>query len=206
MSLDTVTVPYVELDQFKDELGIKVAVDDDRITRALATASEVLNKICDRDFHVLPTGSDEERYFSPDRPRTLTIDDLVEIHEFAIDRQGNDFATPTLWLENRDYVLKPENAARKGRPFERVKVMPYGRYLLPDMPRSVRISGVYGWPAVPDAITQATMLLANRLRVRKDAPFGIASFGTDVAMRVLRSDPDIELAVLDLVRDSIVYA
>lgn len=199
------TVPYVDVNTFKAEYTIRNTVEDDRIERCLAAASAAINKACDRTFYaVSATGADEERYYTPATPRTVWIDDLLELHEFATDLSGTGTFT-TIWEEPRDVVLLPLNAAAKGRPFERVRVTQLARYLLPGRERSVRVTGVFGWLAVPDEVISATLLLARRLFLRKDAPWGVATFGTEVALRLLRSDPDVSVLLDDLTRDTIVY-
>ena len=58
--------------------------------------------------------------------------------------------------------------------------------------RRARVTADWGWPAVPDAIVEATLLLANRRFMRKDSPEGIAGWAAEGPVRVSRFDPDIE--------------
>jgi len=56
----------------------------------------------------------------------------------------------------------------------------------------VRVEGTFGWPAVPDAVREATILQASRLFTRLDSPLGVAGFGDMGAMRVsFKGDPDV---------------
>jgi hypothetical protein len=60
----------------------------------------------------------------------------------------------------------------------------------------VRVTGVWGWPAVPTAIKQATIIQASRIYKRLDSPLGIAGFGDLGAIRIGRAlDPDVEQLV-----------
>jgi hypothetical protein len=200
-----VTVPYVEIETYKELAGIKVDIDDARTQLALEAATEAISKVCDRTFYAVnETAADEIRYYTARRPLTLEIDDLIELHEFATDLSGTG-VFQSIWEQDRDFYLEPLNALAKGRPFERIKVRPNARFLLSSFPRTARLTGVFGWPEMPSAVTQATVIVATRLRMRKETPFGIASFGTEVAMRLLKTDPDLQLLLDDLTRDSVLY-
>jgi hypothetical protein len=59
----------------------------------------------------------------------------------------------------------------------------------------VEVTGVFGWPAVPAPVVQATMLVASELFRLRDAPFGVAGFGEFGAVRV-RENPKVA-ALLD---------
>jgi hypothetical protein len=57
---------------------------------------------------------------------------------------------------------------------------------------SVEVQGVFGWSSVPTAVKQATILLAMRQFKRYDSPLGVAGFGDIGAIRVGRTDPDVQ--------------
>lgn len=56
----------------------------------------------------------------------------------------------------------------------------------------MRISGVWGWPAVPDAVKAACRIQVSRVFKRADSPLGVAGFGEFGVVRVSRLDPDVE--------------
>jgi hypothetical protein len=56
----------------------------------------------------------------------------------------------------------------------------------------VKVTAVFGWPAVPIAITQATIIQASRIYKRLESPLGVAGFGDLGAISVTRDlDPDV---------------
>jgi hypothetical protein len=57
---------------------------------------------------------------------------------------------------------------------------------------TVKVTGTFGWPALPIDIKQACILLAMRQFKRYDSPLGVAGFGDMGALRVGRTDPDVE--------------
>jgi hypothetical protein len=68
--------------------------------------------------------------------------------------------------------------------------------------RHVRVTGLFGWAAIPDAIKLATMIQASRLFARRHAPFGIlGSPETGGELRLLeRLDADLMTSVRPYVR------
>jgi hypothetical protein len=56
----------------------------------------------------------------------------------------------------------------------------------------VAITAEFGWPAVPESIEEATLLLANRRYMRKDSPEGTSGWSAEGAVGVSRFDQDIE--------------
>jgi hypothetical protein len=81
--------------------------------------------------------------------------------------------------------MYPGDAAEKGEPFTGVLAVCFPG-------RRWRITARWGWPAVPDDIAQATLLLANRRFMRVDSPEGVAGWNDQGPVRVSRFDPDIE--------------
>jgi hypothetical protein len=56
----------------------------------------------------------------------------------------------------------------------------------------VQVTAVFGWPAIPEPVTQATIIQASRIFKRYDSPLGVAGFGDLGAIRVSRYlDPDM---------------
>jgi hypothetical protein len=56
----------------------------------------------------------------------------------------------------------------------------------------VKVTGSWGWSAVPTSIKQATIIQAARIFKRNDSPLGVAGFGDFGVMRVSGSiDADV---------------
>jgi hypothetical protein len=67
-------------------------------------------------------------------------------------------------------------------------ISPYGQAM-------VKITGTWGWPAVPPEIEEATRLLTIRQFRRFDSPLGVAGFGDLGAITVRSIDPDIKALI-----------
>ena len=77
-------------------------------------------------------------------------------------------------------------------PFTRLRAI--DNYLWPTAQgeATVKITGLFGYPAVPITVTQAAVLQASRIFTRLLSPLGIAGFGDLGVVRVSRQlDPDV---------------
>jgi hypothetical protein len=57
---------------------------------------------------------------------------------------------------------------------------------------AIGVTADWGWPAIPESITEATLLLANRRYMRKDSPQGTSGWSAEGPVGVSRFDSDIE--------------
>lgn len=104
---------------------------------------------------------------------------------------GNNGGFATTLTEGTDYLLEPINAdvavpklpfkylgfELSGSAYYHPPRSPYGKPTL-------RVTGKWGWPAVPSQVELATALQAAQLFKSKDAVFGVAAFGDMGAIRV----------------------
>lgn len=166
---------------------------DADITLALTAASRGIDNYCNRRFF-LDGDASQERFYSPSHPRIVAIDDLVLLTQLDVDVDG-DGTFEQAWTLNTHFVAEPLNAAAEGKPWTTFCVHPRGaRYFPTYQPRSVKVTGKFGWAAVPEPIKEATVVLASKLMRRaREAPFGVVTVGIDegTAMRIARTDPDV---------------
>lgn len=172
---------------------------DDDISLALEAASRGLDEVCDRRFYA-DVDANQVRYYSPWSKGLLVIDDLVTLTSLQTD-PGGDGTFEETWTLNTDFTLEPLNAAAGGRPWEQVKAHPSGNYHFPiAYPRSVQITGRFGWSAVPPTIKQLTGIIAAKLLQRsREAPYGVV-FGSESAARIAREDPDMMFLLRGFIR------
>jgi len=103
----------------------------------------------------------------------------------------------TTWTTS-DYQLEPVNGILDGLTVPYTRIRAIGDYLWPTLNNNfgeealVQVTALWGWPAVPEPITQATIIQASRIFKRYDSPLGVAGFGDLGVMRVSRAlDPDV---------------
>lgn len=193
---------YAGPEELKDRIGLATdqltdSRQDSQVVMALRSAALTVNNWCGRYFYQLPG----TRTYAPEDLWTLRTDDIVSVSQLSTDNDG-DGVYETIWTLNTDYVLETPrgyNIASTGEPwpYTRVRVIspPSGsKYFPPVWPfrhlDSVKITGVFGWPAVPLLISEAVLQLGTDLYKLKDAPFGVAGFAEYGAVRV-RANPQI---------------
>jgi hypothetical protein len=201
---------YVTVEDFKQSTELTGTNFADRdIERAIAAASRSIDDICHRSFDQDATLV--ARYYTA-RIGTLCeigdvmapADDLTEPTLTVVELDlAADGSYSTAWTEGTDYQLEPLNAAADDKPYETLRSL---LTTFPSRAGAVRVTARYGWTEIPDQVVEATILLSNKLLVRvRQAPFGIITAGIDsgVAMRIVRSDPDVGMLLDELVRESV---
>lgn len=182
---------YCTLAQVKSALRITDAIDDTLLNTAIDAASRWIDGYCGRDFAVA-SGTTVRDYIPSGRMEPLLVDDVTSVVSVKIDEDlDRTFATT---LNEIDYQLEPVNGRAFGNdyPYTRIRPQEDGYWPVSYSRATVRVEGTFGWPAIPDAVREATILQASRLFTRLDSPLGVAGFGDMGAMRVsFKGDPDV---------------
>jgi hypothetical protein len=180
---------YATLQEVKNSLRITDSIDDTMLEVAIESASRMIDGYTARTFSNAGTAV---RNFAATDDLNLIIDDAISVSEVAsTDEIGGSY---TIWKVT-DYQLEPVNSRSDGlyMPYTGIRAINDYAWPVVDQQALVRITGVWGFPAVPIAIKQATIIQASRLFKRLDSPLGVAGFGDMGAIRVGRYlDPDVE--------------
>jgi hypothetical protein len=185
------TNAYCTLAELKASLAITDSVDDTPLEAAITATSRMIDDYTGRFFYRNgTTQSPVARYYTPLDPWTMNMDDNVSITEVATDDNFNQ-TWDTVWSTS-DYMLEPVNNPQRGWPVNRILAI--GRYVWPYyLPQSCRITGVWGWNAVPAEINMATLIQSARLFTRRQSPFGIAGSPDLGTVRLTaKLDADVE--------------
>lgn len=170
---------------------------DADVALALTAASRGIDNLTGRRFYA-DADANKVRHYSPSDKKLLLIDDLVTLTTLLTD-PGGDGTFEDTWALNTDFVLEPLNASTDSQPWTMISKHPSGKFSFPtSYPRSVKLTGKFGWPAVPEAIKEATLILASKLMRRaREAPFGVipGSIEGSGATRIGRADPDVMFLV-----------
>lgn len=184
---------YATLDELKAFRRITDDVDDTELQTRLTRASRAIDKRCGRRFYADVSASARTypvagRLVQRRNGEVLIVDDISSLTDLAITRDGGQSVSLT------GLSYGPDNALARGRAIETILISNswwgWG---------DVSVTARWGWPSVPESISEATLLLANRRWFRKDSPEGIAGQGTDGPIRLSRFDPDVEDLVSDFV-------
>jgi hypothetical protein len=174
--------------------------DDTECEQAIESASGAIETHCgERRFWV--NGTDEDRRYSPPYPDVFWCnDDIVSLTTLATDEDGDGVCERT-W-ETTDYFLEPANALLDGEPYTRIRIATNGRYSFPVGTSRLKLTGKFGWAAVPAKVKQATFIQGSRFYERRNSPFGvIATTETMVATVKDDLDPDVQILLRGLKRD-----
>ena len=188
---------YSTVASLKTRLSISDTDDDTTLGLVLQGVCRAIDGHCGQSFY-----RDSEasiRYYTAHDRDNLFIDPLVSVTTLATDG-GLNRTYSTTWAAT-DYDLMPANAASGNRPYTWIQTSPDSSYNFVLRVNGVKLTGVFGWPAVPAAVGEAALLWAERIFKRKDAPFGIASFVEAGEMRLLKEiDPDVQTLLKPFVR------
>jgi hypothetical protein len=185
---------YVSVAELLDQFGATTAdVDPARMEQECKAASRAVDKWCRRRFwqNTAPVA----RRFVADTCELVFCRDIASVTGLlvATDDAGNGTFT-TAWSAS-SYQLEPLDADADGGAYCWTRLrsvegqafpwLPYGR-------PGVKLTARWGWSQVPDPVRDATRLLATRLYLRKDAPFGNeGGFSEMGPVRIVATDPDM---------------
>lgn len=188
-----VSQDYVEFEELKSTLTLQGASFADLDVKiAISSASRAIDELTDRRFYP-DADAAQVRYYSPEWADVLYVDDIVTITSLKTDDAGDGTFENTLVL-NTDYTREPLNAALDGEPYTCLRIHPLSSREFPIMyPRTVELTGKFGWLVPPAPIKQATTILAHRLLKRaREVPFGVSGVGIDGSVvRIMAQDPDV---------------
>lgn len=197
---------YVTRDELKTILRLQNESYDDT---AIDIAVEAASRACD-GYKGKPTGfysgAPQTRYYTAEPyANSIDIDDLISVSSIQVDLDG-DGDYETTWVQGTDFLLDPPNATTDGQPARRLVLpmvsdlivsqdrqtlpMLIPRVTFPVYQRAIKITGTWGWGAVPAGVKAAAILLANRWLNRVgQAPLGVlvATTNEAVAMASLGS-------------------
>jgi hypothetical protein len=193
----TITNGYATRNQVKAALRIGTAdtLDDDLIDNCVGAASRLIDGYCNRRFW--QSGTAEARVFQAEDSFYCSIDDIAGTALTLKSSTQADGTFDLTWKVS-DYQLEPLNGNLDGLTWSYDKIRAVGDYLFPTVNANygeqalVQVTAIFGWPAVPEPVTQATIIQASRIFKRYDSPLGVAGFGDLGAIRVSRYlDPDM---------------
>ena len=192
-----ITNGYATRNQIKAALRIGTAdtIDDDLFDNCAGAASRLIDGYCNRQFWSV--GSATTRVYAAEDEFYCNIDDIAGTAITLRTSGATDGVFDVTW-STTDYQLEPLNGRLDGLQWSYDKIRAVGDYLFPTVNGNfgsqalVQVTAVFGWPSVPEPVTQATIIQASRIFKRYDSPLGVAGFGDLGAIRVSRFlDPDM---------------
>jgi hypothetical protein len=193
----TINQGYATRNQVKAALRIGTAdtIDDDLIDNCVGAASRLIDGYCNRRFW--QSGTAEARVYQAEDSFYCSIDDIAGT-ALTLKTSTQADGTFDLTWSRSDYQLEPLNGNLDGLTWSYDKIRAVGDYLFPTVNANygdqalVQVTAIFGWPSVPEPVTQATIIQASRIFKRYDSPLGVVGFGDLGQIRVSRYlDPDM---------------
>ena len=181
---------YVSVEAFKSSVSLSgQTFADADVDMALAAASRAVEQATRRKRFDVDTLPVVRRYTATNSCRVM-IDDCADVQSVTV--SGGDVA---------DFLPEPLNANEDGRPFTWISSAAGG--FTTGLRGAVEVTGLWGWPEVPDEVPQMVTILASRLLQRsRQAPFGVLTAGAieGIAVNLARTDPEMQTLCAPLTR------
>lgn len=182
---------YATVDQFRAYIRDTTSLDTEMMFNAIAAASRDVDGYCGRHFYQ----HTDVQYFSPDENNLwiLYLDDMDLSSSDGLTVQvefGTDGTYPETRTFGTDFICQPINQSVggiEGWPFTQLQAINgkiWPRRFADFVRDTVKVTGTWGWPAVPSSVVQATLVLAAENFKMMDAPFGYVGFGNFGTARV----------------------
>lgn len=189
---------YISVAELKAALRIKDDEKDVLLDRAIASASWQINDFCNDQFWTDTDTGPTPRLFQIDHARRLLVPSFATTAGLVVEVDHDDDGTfETTWTVGVDYQAAPVSPV-PGRPYTEIQTLGSaffpgscrnGRYAYGRGTRSydsgnewhshslrprVRVTALWGWPAVPPPVTQACQIIAIADYKTKDLTGGSA--------------------------------
>jgi len=188
---DPAPADYTTLPTVKAALGKLTADDrDDLISAAISAASRWIDRRCGRYFYADRTPS-TRTFRGSGSTVFVDLDEILLVDDIASATGVTVAVGTTTYTPVSSFDLGPFNSPVWGRPYNEIRAAAgwlVGYQL-------VQVTAKWGWPAVPDEISQAAALLAARLYRRKDSPAGVFGNADTGLARISRTDADVEALI-----------
>ena len=185
-----ITNGYCTLGELKAVLRIMDTVDDELLEARISEASRVIDQHCDRRFYADATAT--ARVFVANASDVVFVDDVSTVTGLIVKTDSSGDGTYLTTLTASQIQSEPLNATSKGLPVTSIRGTATGVFPTIAAPAGVQVTAKWGWPAVPEPVKSACILLAGRLVKRGDSLLGVAGFGDLGAITVRAIDPDVE--------------
>jgi hypothetical protein len=192
---------YVDKDDLKGMIGLTGSGQDNNIDNAINASSRLIDQITGRHFY--KSQSVQVKHFTPNNEYILDVPDIANTTGLIVQLDTTDDGShdKTITLDT-DFYLKALNVTDMEGDYN----IPYQKLVIldrrsaerfdPDIVKQVKITAIWGWDNIPDAIKQATLLQASRLWKRKDSPFSTYGSSETGEMELFQKmDPDAKTLV-----------
>lgn len=193
----TITNGYLTTTEAREYCGLSDLADTELLDATVEAVSRLIDNHCQRHFFATASSARTFATQSADRLRLGAFNDLVSVTSVKFDRDGDGTFEETVASTNWALSTGTNAGAPESSPFTELHLFNLVWFPIPGgtagtgRTQLTEITGVWGWPAVPAAIKQATRIMVSRIVKRQESPQGVAGFGEFGVVRISRIDPDV---------------
>lgn len=182
-----ITAGYTTLNELKDfvEIATNTNEHDTDLERTVEAASRMIDHYCSRIFY--DTGEATAKTFRADHPHRLDTPGFHTTTGLVVKTDTSDDGTFDTTWDATDFQVEPFGTYDV-RPYRRISAVESRTFPTQGRRARVEITAQWGWAGVPPDVEQTCLIVAAELWRRKDAPFGVAGFGPDGAVRVTSTE------------------
>lgn len=190
---------YASLAQLKDLFTITDTDRDSVLVDKLAAASRSIDTTTDRRFYLDTAATARvinptRRVVQDDDGWRLLVADIGDLDDLVVEA-----GRASAWTDITSSVeAEPTDAIEEGKAV--TSLLRIGGTWPTGAGRRVRVTARWGWPAVPQGVHEATLILAARLFKRKDSPEGVLGSSEWGVIRLSRTDPDVYEQIKSYIR------
>lgn len=184
---------YATLADLRSWLSIDDSWDDGTLSATLSAAESAVEAHCGQLF----TSVTATRLFVPDDELLLFLNQspIATAAGMSISMDVDNNGSYETSVPSTDWLLEPINGlgptGETGWPYTRIRLINGRTWTASDWGRpTVQITAQWGWPTVPEAVRQATLIGAAWLWSQKASPTGVQM--TEFGPMTIRSMPQAE--------------
>lgn len=190
----TITNGYATLAQMQARLGVTGVGTESALEQAITASSRAIDRWCGRRFYA--DGSATTRKYRAVDPYELLVDDISSTTGLVVATDDNDDGTAETTWSSTDYELAPLNGVVDGAtgwPYTTIRAIDE-RFPTSGNRAQVHITARWGWASFPAEVTEACLIKAHRLYLRRETPTGVLGNADFGFVRISRfEDADVEL-------------
>lgn len=172
---------------------------------AINATSRMIDQHCDRRFW--KDASPTTRKYKVTEWDIAWVDDIADASSVIVRTDDLDDGSFSFQWAASDFELSPyDSDVDSTTPYAFYRIHAIGSRSFPvnDYKRTLQVTALFGWSAVPEQIKQACLMKANMIALRKDSPYGIAGFSEFGVVRINRTeDPEITRLISPFVRSDV---
>ncbi|ANN16251.1 hypothetical protein SD37_11745 [Amycolatopsis orientalis] len=178
--------PYATVAQLKARLRINDTKDDTRLAEAITAASQGIETVCERQFN--DAGAASARTYRPEHRHLVRVDDFHTTTGLVIKTAQADGTFTGTWSPG-EYELEPLDGIVGGVPgWPWWTIRAITQRFPCNRRATVQVTARWGWAAIPTAVKESCLIVAEEIFKLPDNPFGSGGY-SDFGVIKVRNNP-----------------